>query len=67
MIPACKTYSNDQQSGDELLERCKMLTKIPTICLRGDDAGVSGLSDSGCSLGSCEHPATVVESSSAES
>jgi len=42
-------------------------TKIPTICLRGDDAGVLQFSGSGCSLWSCEHPATVVESSSAES
>jgi len=48
-----------------MIPACK--TKIPTICLRGDDAGLPGLTDSGCSLVSCEHPATVVESSSAES
>jgi len=42
-------------------------TKIPTICLRDDDVGVSRISGSGCSLWFCEHPATVVESSSAES
>lgn len=48
-----------------MIPACK--TKIPTICPRGDDAGVSRLSDSGCSQDPCEHPAAVVESSSAES
>jgi len=66
MIPACRTCPDGQWPSSEPFA-LKTLAKIPTICLRGDDAKVSKFSSSGRSSRSCEHPATVVESSSAES
>ena len=67
MIPTCRTYLDALALQQQAPLSAKMLTKIPTICLRGDDAGVPRFSGSGCSLWACEHPATVVASSSAES